>query len=475
MADFDFTLPSPAGAAPAVAKSRGYWLLLLLNVVVVGLLLAVLFRPAAGNASGGKGGLALNQDRQLELAQRLERQGLTEAAVEAWQEYLRISQPDPERAAKLWYRIGVIQQDGRLYEQALASFYRSESLQAVDVLATEISRRTQECLMALGKVAGLRRSLEERTSVMPSAAQPGDDVLAEIGAWKITRGELERMAEQMIDMQIAASGMPPEQAAEQKKAMLKNLGNPENLQGLLAQVVQEELLYREARAQKVYEDAFVRQELQQAERNILAGAVVRQRLGGIQASEADVKDFFTANQELFREPAAVRLAHIQVADTERARSAVVAITGGTAFAELAKSISQDASTAENSGEITGWLTGGDGPEEHRALARAVLGRKPLPEDGALIPEPVQTGKGWHVVKVLAVRPPTAPDIKDEKVFAAARDQLLARKQRDVQAALLQELSSRYQVVWRRAAPGMQVAPPPAAAAPAGQQPPAAKD
>ncbi|HOG51520.1 MAG TPA: peptidyl-prolyl cis-trans isomerase, partial [Lentisphaeria bacterium] len=330
---------------------------------------------------------------------------------------------------------------------------------------TEISRRTQECLVALGKVAGLRRSLEERTSITSSAAQPGDDVLAEIGAWKITRGELERMAEQMIDMQIAASGMPPEQAAEQKKAMLKNLGNPENLQGLLAQVVQEELLYREAREQKVYEQDFVRQELQQAERGILASAVMRQRLGGIQVSDADVKDFFTANQELFREPAAARLAHIQVADSERAKSAVAAITGGTAFGDLAKSISQDAATAENSGEIAGWLTSDQGPEEHRALARAILARQPQPEPGALIHEPVQTGNAWHVVKVLAIRPPATPDIKDGKVFAAARDQLLARKQRDIQMALMHELSNRYQVVWHRAAPGMQ----------AGQQPPAVKD
>ncbi|HPY91104.1 MAG TPA: hypothetical protein PLT23_10275, partial [Lentisphaeria bacterium] len=68
-------------------------------------------------------------------------------------------------------------------------------------------------------------------------------------------------------------------------------------------------------------------------------------------------------------------------------------------------------------------------------------------------------KAWHVVKVLDVRPPTTPDIKDEKVFAAARDQLLARRQRDIQVALMQELSNRYQVVWHRAAPGMQVGQP----------------
>ncbi|NMA39109.1 MAG: hypothetical protein GX937_02920, partial [Lentisphaerae bacterium] len=91
-----------------------------------------------------------------------------------------------------------------------------------------------------------------------------------------------------------------------------------------------------------------------------------------------------------------------------------------------------------------------------------LARQPLPEAGALIPEPVQSGKAWHVVKVLEVRPAATPDLKDEKVFAAARDQLLARKQRDIQMALMQELSNRYQVVWHRAASGMQATQPPAA-------------
>ncbi|HOG51932.1 MAG TPA: hypothetical protein PKY10_15185, partial [Lentisphaeria bacterium] len=96
MADFDFSLPSSAGSAPVAAKSKGYSLLLLLNIVVVVLLLVILFRHGGAAPSGDS---ALNREQQLELAQRLERQGLTEAAVEAWQEYLRISQPDPEKAA----------------------------------------------------------------------------------------------------------------------------------------------------------------------------------------------------------------------------------------------------------------------------------------------------------------------------------------------------------------------------------------
>ena len=454
---FDFSLPPSSGGAPAAPRLRGSGLFLLLQAVAIVLLLALLFRP--GRDRPADGGPGLEVERQLELAQRLERQGLTDAAVDAWQEYLRVSQPDPEKAAKLWYRIGVIQQDGRQYEQALASFYRSETLQAVAVLAPEISRRTQECLAALGKMAGLRRNLEERTSTTPAAPQPGDEVLAEVGAWKITRGDLERMAEQMIDLQIAAAGMPVEQAAEQKKSMLKSLGNPENLQGLLAQVIQEELLYREARQQKLYEEAAVRDELQHAERSILAGAVIRRRLRQIAVSDDDVRDFFTANPELFRKPAAVRLAHIQVADEERAKSAVDSIRGGTSFADLAKTISLDESTADNSGEIRGWLSLDSGPEDYRALARAVLGQQPLPEAGALAAAPVQTGKGWHVVKVLEVRPPAVPDLKDEKVFASARDQLLARKQRDAQTALFQELSGRHQVIWHRAAPGLQATPP----------------
>ena len=96
-----------------------------------------------------------------------------------------------------------------------------------------------------------------------------------------------------------------------------------------------------------------------------------------------------------------------------------------------------------------------------ALWRAVLAKEPLSEVGTIISEPVLIGTNWHVMKVLAIRPAKAPELQDEKVFAAVRDQLLVRKQRDIQMALMQELSSRCQVICHHAAPGMQPTVPPA--------------
>lgn len=465
MADLDFSLPNSSNPSPATRSKGGLSLLLLLQLVIILLLCFLAFRRSPQSVAATS---SLSSDQQLEFAQRLERQGLTEAAVQAWQEYINISQPDPEKAAKLWYRIAVIQQDGRLYEQALASFYRSESLHAVDVLAPEISRRTQECLLAMGKVAGLRRNLEERTSVAPADQQAGEQVLAEIGAWKITRAELENIAEQMINMQIESSGMTPEQAAEQKKAMLKNLSHPDNLQSLLAQVIQEELLYRDARDSNLHAEESVRNELQHAERNILASAAIRRRLGKIMITDSDVQDFILAHQDSFQEPPAVRLAHILFADEEKAKAAASSTDLQAKFSDLAQSLSLDEATASKQGEIPGWQNGFGEPSPYQELAQAVLRQSNLPAAGTVLTEPIKTSQGWHVVKVLETKPATKLDLKDERVFAEARNQLSERRQREIQAAMFQELSQRYQVLWHQNAPGMR----PNAAVPT-ETPPAA--
>ena len=211
MADFDFSLP-PAAPVLARGPSRGWRLLLLVQGVCVVFLACWLpwrlsrGAGAAGSGAVAGGGVALGHDEQSALAQRLERQGLAEQAARAWEQYLAQTPMDAEKAAKLWYRVGTIQQDARHYDEALASYYRSESLAKVPVLETEITRRSQECLEALGNYSGLRRNLEERTSVDAAAEQPGDDVLVEIGTWRLTRAEVDRRLEQMLDQQLAGVG-----------------------------------------------------------------------------------------------------------------------------------------------------------------------------------------------------------------------------------------------------------------------------
>ncbi|MBR4221971.1 MAG: hypothetical protein IKR81_12485, partial [Victivallales bacterium] len=287
--DFDFSLPKAGEKAADNSKWKLICVLQLLTLVCV---LLAFFGMRRGTVASSGGASVQDAEKLLELAQRLEKQGLAKEATEAWKEYIRATKPDAEKEAKLWYRIATIQQDGKLYEEALASYYRSDMAMKVPVLETEITRRTQECLAALGKAVAMKRNLEERTTVgtQPKAAAP----LVTIGDWKLTREDVEAMAEKEIDMMIAASGLPEDKKLEQKQQMLKQLNQGEGLMQFAMQVVTQEMLYRAALEDKLMDDPTVREDVMRRERSALSEAYMRRRLANLEVSDTDINDFYKA-------------------------------------------------------------------------------------------------------------------------------------------------------------------------------------
>lgn len=444
----DFSMPSPVKEKKE--SCRGTLVLVLMQVITL-LALAVLYFSRGSSldsvSSWGKEEL----ERQLQLAQLLERQGLARPAAAAWSEYIRNAKPDREKEAKLWYRVGVIFQEGRLYEDALANFYRSDSVMKVPVLEVEITRRSQQCLEALGKAAGLRRNLEDRTAV-PGSAPVKEVTLVEIGDWKITREDVEALAEEAIDRQLAGSGLPADQVMARKKEMLGNITKGDMLMGVAGQYVSEELLYRAALDDKLNEDMSVREEIMRTERGILASSYMRKAMSGLTASESEVRDFYLANPGEFTVLAAVRVAHIELPSEDRAQAAMKSLQGGEDFANLAKLLSADTATAEKGGEVPGWIDANSRDSWKREAARAILADKAKPGKGELLSSIVKGEKAWHVVRVLERRAESVRDLKDKKVAEDARNMLLDRKGRERQGQIFQELSARYKVIWHNQGP-----------------------
>ncbi len=438
--DFDFSFPKAGEKAADSSKWKLICVLQLLTLVCVLLAFFGMRRGTAASSGASVG----DAEKLLELAQRLEKQGLAKEATEAWKEYMRASNPDAEKEAKLWYRIATIQQDGKLYEEALASFYRSDMAMKVPVLETEITRRTQECLAALGKAVAMKRNLEERTTAGASVQNAAP--LVAIGEWKLTREDVEAMAEREIDMMIANSGMPDDKKLEQKKQMLKQLNQGEGLMQFAMQVVSQELLYRAALEEKLMDDATVREDVMRRERGALAEAYMRRRLSSIEVSDTEINDFYKAHPEQFTDLAAVQLAHIEFADEESAKAAMKSLVEKQDFAELAKLLSQDKATADKGGVMNGWFTAASGMEWTREAAKAFLADEKLAK-GALLPTVIKGGKTWHIVKLLEKRAEKVQDIKDQKVFENARNMLLDRKSHEAQNRVMQELAQRYRVAW----------------------------
>ena len=438
MADdgLDFSVPNTA--KPSHERSMvGFFVMILIVQVLT--LCAVVFIPK--NAAYGAHGGDAENDRMQELAMKLEGLGLAREAADAWKDYLEKRAPEPKRAANVWYRIGAILQSGRYYEEALAAFYRSESLMKLPELELEITRRTQQCLEALGKAAAVRRNIEERTSIGAPSDEPP---MLEIGQLKVTRKDLEALAENEIDQMLAASGLDETQRLNYKKELLKQRLQGEGLNRFAQQFIAKELTYRAAVDEKLADEASVRDSLLNAERSVLSQEYIRRRLASISVSDAEIEDHYKAHPEEFTDHAAIRIAHIEFKDEESANAAIKSLAGKQDFSEMAKLLSQDSRTAAKGGEIDGWISADDKEEWRKAVAAEVLASPGKFAKGTVLPKAY--GKStWHVVKLLDTRGEKLRELKE--VQNAIKARITERKTGEVYDAVLKGLAERYDVKW----------------------------
>jgi len=145
-----------------------------------------------------------------------------------------------------------------------------------------------------------------------------------------------------------------------------------------------------------------------ARRDLRVAKLVKQESGqDVAVPVDDVRKFYDANQERFRQPESARASHIFVrvpagADDKtknamrvRAESILRLAKRGDDFAALARRYSDDRVTAANGGDL-GWFNKGATPKEFDDVVFALQ-----PNDiGGLAP----TSDGYHVVKVTGRRP-----------------------------------------------------------------------
>jgi tetratricopeptide (TPR) repeat protein len=280
----------------------------ILIVVVAGLVaitLALGLFFGFGGERKGRGGdsSGLSGKKLEELALKFEDQKLSGAAARAWTEYLDSARPGDEDAARIWFRIGKLYQEGGDSERALEAYYRSEALAKIDELEPEISKRAAESLEALGKFAALNYELESRTALAKSDSTGGKDVLAEVGTWKITRADLDQMIEAEIDMQLSqlAGSLTPDEKRAQKQRLLDEVLKQGERDKWLQRFIAEEMLYRRAREEKLQDDSDFRALTRNLERKILAQKLLdREFAKQIAIKPEDVKAYYDAHKDEFK-------------------------------------------------------------------------------------------------------------------------------------------------------------------------------
>lgn len=154
----------------------------------------------------------------------------------------------------------------------------------------------------------------------------------------------------------------------------------------------------------------------------------------ITITEEEMQQYFNENKTSFDTPEQVKASHILVDSEEKALEVKEKIKAGNDFAELAKEYSTDEGSKSQGGQL-GYFQRGDMAQQFEDAAFAL-------EVGG-ISEPVQTGFGYHIIKVedkIAAKEANYEDSKDE-----VKENLIQQKIPELFNTWLQEKNTEYKV------------------------------
>ena len=451
--ELDFSVPTREEKR---AKSGSNLLFILTVIVLIAVLVNTFIVLMNKGVSSERGeGSALSAEQYKDLALKLEKQELRRASVAAWKDYLKATSLDEEESARIWYRIGKIYQADNQHDLALEAFYRSETYARPDDISPEIARRVQESLETMGKFAALRYELANRvgTGDVTTETDSHDPVVAEIGAQKITKSDLDQRIERLIETQISqyASYLPEEEANIRKEDMLKQYSTDSQRQVFLSQYIAEEILYRKARESGLMDDPDVRFTLRDMERSMLAGKMMEKEFSDkIKITSGDLETYYEAHKGEYVQPERASIAHILVDNAQEAMAVRGRLEKGDDFSVVAAELSKDEQSRERGGELMEWIEKGEG-RNIPGLGGSDTAIKAIfsTDQGDLIKEDIRTEKGIHIIKVLkreAERQKAFDEVKNEVALA-----LRSKKEREVQQELFARLKEQYDVVIHQSA------------------------
>ncbi len=229
------------------------------------------------------------------------------------------------------------------------------------------------------------------------APNDSDIVLVRVGKETITRRTLN---DRLLDI--------PEQYRSQYTT-------PEGRQQLLDRLVDERVWMIDAQGHGVPDRADLQRQLASQRRDLVIRTWVNEVMASSPApTDSEAKAYYDAHLDDFRIQASVTLRHIQLkTELEARRVLALAKAKGADWNKLVTQYSADSTTRSNGGSL-GMVTK-DG-------AISALGPQPALAESALkLPEgaiagPYHTDKGWHVIKVDAVKAASIRPFETVKAF-----------------------------------------------------------
>lgn len=270
------------------------------------------------------------------------------------------------------------------------------------------SRERENMLKSLLAATALASAV---LSGLPALAQDADTVVATINGETVTLG-------QMIAMR---QGMDPQTTQGLPDSALWDL--------MLDQMIRQTAVAQEAQPLSKRDTAALEIE----KRAYLAGSVL-EKVAGAEPTEAELK---AAYDQAFGGQTTPKLeydaAHILVKTKEEAEAIEKELKDGGDFGALAEQKSTDPTSGPNKGDL-GWF---QAEQMVPPFAEAVKSLKK-----GEISAPVQTGFGWHVIKLIdsrEVTPPKFDEIKDQLAIQVRRDKVQAAIEKRVAESKIEKV------------------------------------
>ena len=252
------------------------------------------------------------------------------------------------------------------------------------------------------------------------------EILAKVGGTTIAES----------DMQSRLADMPP--------YMKQQLSTPDGRKRLLDGLIEEELMYKDAMAMGLDKSDEYTGDLARAKRDILL-RLYYQNVMEAKATPTDkeIEEYYNAHGEEFSIPENLTVRHILVKTRDEALRAKRELDKGARFDGVAAKYSLDASSKANGGLI-------GGPVQR---AGNIKGLGPLPEFNQAafalkegeISQPVQSSKGYHIIKVEKYTPATSKSLAEAKVDISSK--MASSRRKTVREEAMNQLKAKYKVVY----------------------------
>lgn len=209
--------------------------------------------------------------------------------------------------------------------------------------------------------------------------------------------------------------------------------SPEGIKKVIEELVHQELLYIDAKENKLDENAEFVQMVEDAKTNMLKSYALNKLIEGEDATLEELKEFYDSHLEHYTKQESLVASHILVEAEDEAREIIEEINEGLSFEDAARKYSSCPS--KEAGGSLGEFTRGKMVPEFETAAFNM-------EEGA-ISEPVKTQFGYHIIKLHERNPGGIMS------FDEARDEIYTQvvrlKQQERYLERIDQLKEKYSV------------------------------